>query len=85
MLGIGDRHVQNILIDSKTGEQEIKYVSFGFTSTMANRRPIGIKQPLYDMTEKMISAFVADAPQGLTHMGQSFGHQGCGQSFGPCV
>jgi predicted RND superfamily exporter protein len=43
---------------------------------MANRRPIGVKQPLYDMTEKMIADFVADAPKGLTHMGQSFGHQG---------
>ncbi len=65
-----------VLKDAKTGEQEIKYVSFAFTSTMAKRRPIGIKQPLYDMTEKMISEFVADAPKGLTHMGQSFGHQG---------
>ena len=34
---------------------KIEYVTLEFTSTMVTRKPVGIKQPLYDMMEEVVS------------------------------
>jgi hypothetical protein len=55
---------------------KIEYVAFEFTSTMVTRKPVGIKQPLYDMMEEIVKKISADAPKGLKFCDQDFGYRG---------
>ena len=56
--------------------KKIRYVSFQFTSTMVSRKPVGVKQPLYDMMEVVVSEMVEQAPAGLKYIDQDFGFRG---------
>merc|ERR1712028_299835 len=51
---------------------KIEYVTLEFTSTMVTRKPVGIKQPLYDMMEEVVKKIIADAPVGLKFCDQYF-------------
>merc|ERR1712028_202294 len=55
---------------------KIEYVTLEFTSTMVTRKPVGIKQPLYDMMEEVVKKIIADAPVGLKFCDQDFGFRG---------
>lgn len=60
----------------KLEETSVSYVSFEFTSSMVTRKPVGVKQPLYDMMEEVVKKISSDAPTGLKYVSQDFGFRG---------
>lgn len=43
---------------------------------MVTRKPVGVKQPLYDMMEVVIGKIATEAPKGLKYVAQDFGFRG---------
>ena len=64
--------VMEIGVD-KLEPMKVDYVTLSFTSTMVNRKPVGVKQPLYDLMEVIVKQISAEAPKGLTYCDQDFG------------